>query len=413
MIVALITLFTPMPENVRGISALEYFLIKHRPKDVELTIFTINLNNIGDADMRRMEKELQADIRLIKPGRWARLINGSRLLSQLFRYLSPLRLLSLYAPDAKALREVDELHPDLVWEYPGEMFSAVNILKDYRHICSDVDCIGNSQLRSLLLPSSHRNVLKAFSMVYFAHKSLSYEMSVKEHTDVLHHFVGIDDLHLMHSFAPQRKAFFVRHPHYKIVANPAIDFGGKKIRLLLAGSNDMYMQDGIEDLLCGMSLLDEAYRSRFTLTFLGKKWESVSMRFEALGYECNIVTWVDDYVESIAEYDVQLSPISYGSGTKGKVLDALANGLLVIGTPIALENIAVKDGESCVEYRDWSQLPHILRGLADNPAEYESIARAGIDAVRKYHSPQRTGEEFWTIAREFQQTGEYVPANNE
>jgi hypothetical protein len=45
----------------------------------------------------------------------------------------------------------------------------------------------------------------------------------------------------------------------------------------------------------------------------------------------NDLGFVDVYLDEIIKYDIQLTTISVGTGTKGKVLDALANGLMVMG----------------------------------------------------------------------------------
>ena len=49
------------------------------------------------------------------------------------------------------------------------------------------------------------------------------------------------------------------------------------------------------------------------------------------------IKFAPDYIEEICKHDIQVTPICIGTGTKGKVLDAIANGLLVIGSWYALE----------------------------------------------------------------------------
>lgn len=80
-----------------------------------------------------------------------------------------------------------------------------------------------------------------------------------------------------------------------------------------------------------------------------------------------------------------MNAIDVGAGTKGKVLDALANGLLAMGTPLALENIAVTPGESCVLFNQPSEAIAALRDIHANVPKYEAMARKGRDAVLKVH----------------------------
>ena len=67
------------------------------------------------------------------------------------------------------------------------------------------------------------------------------------------------------------------------------------------------------------------------------------------------------------------------------MLDALANGLLVIGTPYALENIAVKHGESCIEYRQPQEVIEVLLDVPHNISKYEAMAKEGRKQVQEKH----------------------------
>ena len=89
--------------------------------------------------------------------------------------------------------------------------------------------------------------------------------------------------------------------------------------------------------------------------------------------------------------------MSLGTGTKGKVLDGLANGLLLIGTRYALENIAVKDGESCIEYDDASEVVAVLKDIIEHRGKYEQMAEAGRDAVLLEHSKSKVAAEFFEL----------------
>ena len=96
-------------------------------------------------------------------------------------------------------------------------------------------------------------------------------------------------------------------------------------------------------------------------------------------------------------HDIQLTPIAIGTGTKGKVLDAIANGLLVIGTWYALENVAVEDGVSCICCDEAERLPQILEDIAAEPARYERMALAGREAVLREHGREKVAKEFFGL----------------
>ena len=142
-----------------------------------------------------------------------------------------------------------------------------------------------------------------------------------------------------------------------------------------------------------MTQLQCAYK----LTFLGKGWEQHVKALNTLGYEVDHIKFAPDYIEEVCKHDIQLTPIAIGTGTKGKVLDALANGLLVVGTPYALENIAVENGVSCVEYHSNEEL---LAALTDIPLyveKYEQMAGKGRKAVFVEHGRKRISEQLMDL----------------
>ena len=135
----------------------------------------------------------------------------------------------------------------------------------------------------------------------------------------------------------------------------------------------------------------------YEITFLGRGWESMVTRLKDAGYDVVQITFARDYIEEIRKYDVQLTPIAIGTGTKGKVLDALANGLLVIGTPFALENIAVESGVSCVEYHSINELLSILVDIPHNVQKYEQMAEKGREAIFVEHGRRHISQQLMAL----------------
>ena len=115
-------------------------------------------------------------------------------------------------------------------------------------------------------------------------------------------------------------------------------------------------------------------------------------RLRCAGWQSCLITFAEDYAEELCRHDVQITPISIGTGTKGKVLDAITNGLLVIGTPFALENIAVRHGQECLQYERASEVPSMLRDIAGNRSRYEAMAEAGREAVLREHNRARASQ---------------------
>ena len=146
-----------------------------------------------------------------------------------------------------------------------------------------------------------------------------------------------------------------------------------------------------------MSYYHNYLKEHYSITFLGKGWEKHVETLRGAGYEVEHIRFAPDYIEEICKYDIQITPISIGTGTKGKVLDALANGLLVIGTKYAMENIAVKNGESCIEYDDAKEVIGILKDIPYDIQKYEKIAEEGRRCVLEYHNREKIARELFSL----------------
>lgn len=126
-------------------------------------------------------------------------------------------------------------------------------------------------------------------------------------------------------------------------------------------------------------------KNRYAVTFLGKGWETWAERLANAGWTCQHIAFAPDYIEELQRHDIQVNAIDVGTGTKGKVLDAIANGLLEMGSPFALENIDVTDGDSCVLFHDADEAVARLRDIAANVSRYEAMAAKGRSRVLATH----------------------------
>ena len=133
---------------------------------------------------------------------------------------------------------------------------------------------------------------------------------------------------------------------------------------------------------------------------MGKGWNVKVDELRKSGIKVQLIEFVPNYIEEIIKYDIQINPLSVGTGTKGKVLDAIANGLLVIGTPYALENIAVKNQESCIEYSDANEIIEILKDIPMRKDFYENIALNGRNSVLKFHNRKLIAEQLFGFMKE-------------
>ena len=208
--------------------------------------------------------------------------------------------------------------------------------------------------------------------------------------------VGEADANFLKRVNPDIQAEFLRHPHYEISTSKEIKFH-TPIRLLIAGQNNFYMQQGVEEWIPEMINACSELKAHYAITFLGRGWEQAVQKLSRAGYTVTHIPFAPNYTEEVQRHDIQLTPITVGTGTKGKVLDALANGLLVIGTEYALENIAVKNGVSCLQYETPQEVTVLLKDVVDNVPTYEQIAATGRHCVLQHHSRRTIAKDFFSL----------------
>ena len=399
MKVVFITPVTPYKENMGGPSGHPYHLMIERPEGIDITIYSYNNNHLSDEVIHDVEQELRVDIKLLSQPKWWLMI--------LKLHLTFIRLFLKYPInyyirlDRSIVEEIKSQKPDLVWGYCQEFSGILKQFKDYRRLHTVPDCYSLHFYRRLGRRLTLSNIKEYWRVVTNYIKHYRMERDFDDSKNIFYHLVGEEDKNFLLEINPNINAHFVRHPLYKGSDNEKSTikkFHQPKIKLLIAGRYDLYSIQAADELLenfknSRIQELEEYY----VFTFLGKGWDRHVEAMKEAGYEVEHIKFAPDYIEEICKHDIQITPISIGTGTKGKVLDALANGLLVIGTPFAMENIAVKNGVSCIEYRQPKEVIEVLMDIPDNREKYERMADAGRQAVLTLHDRAKISKEIFNL----------------
>jgi glycosyltransferase involved in cell wall biosynthesis len=102
---------------------------------------------------------------------------------------------------------------------------------------------------------------------------------------------------------------------------------------------------------------------------------------------------VADIRPFVARSAVFVCPIRDGGGTRLKVLDALAQRIPLIATPLAVEGIDVRDGDQAVLAETGPTFAAGIKRLFENPAAGQMMADRGREFVEREFSWQRVGRE--------------------
>lgn len=394
MKVVVVTGLTPTPENKGGISALIYSTIYFRPREVETKIYTFNINHISNKEIANLGEQLRSEIKVIPiPSKFIKYSKNEWLTryDKFFRW-NPLKNDLINKQFVETLKKET---CDFILLYPFYMSSLANLISEQRFVISGPDCETFNRSRRLSNPFRlHTRKTMIDDFIYLQKNKSIEELWGKNNIRV--HYVGMSDYKFYRDAIGHSNAHFLLHPYVKY-KEKRIDFSHEKLKVIIPGGYDMYYNTDVDKMLPALIANKEKLQETFEFTFLGKHWYPIDERLKAAGFKAEFKTWVEDYAEELVQHDIEITPISFGTGTKGKVLDAMVNGLLVVGSGYALENICVRDMESCVRYRDASHIASILISIANNREKYQAIAEKGRQQVMKYHNPERISKRFFEI----------------
>lgn len=380
--ITLISLSTPTFNNVRAASALPYHLIcgakKIGVRDFE--VYSFNINNIADEEIKGVEQDLGIKIFLFKCPYWIKWLITMRL--SFLRVLLRYPLYCYCKIPSTIVQKINYSNSDVIWIYGEELMNLVKYFPTKENIVTMPDCESLYYYRMLRQPWNSiklQHVIK-YSFAYWQYRNMERTF-YKDNT--MYHFVGKADADFFKSVNIHSKTLFLRHPLYAYNTNKAISFHQPMIKLLFTGRYDFYCQHRSDEFLSALEKSNLA--PYYELTFLGKGWENWNDKLINVGYKSHHIAYVPNYIKEIQKHDIQVNAIDVGTGTKGKVLDGIANGLLIIGTPYALENISVCHDKSCIMLSNGIQFVQTLKEIKNNVSFYEGVAKNGRAEVLKNH----------------------------
>ena len=395
--IALITLHTPTPTNFHGASALPFHLIAFRPENVDMEVWSFNLNGCGIKQIDETAKKLGVKIHVLENPAWYRLLTHA-----LIRLFLPKPVLSYLKLQDKTQKEIydylNSANDSGIWIYGEDIAGLARNFNGISRVVTTPDCEAMYYHRVLAMEDIplRKRLIARYALMY--HRYAKMASCYPADSKITYHLVGEEDKRFLQKLNPRLKTVFIHHPHYDVSLLPRVKVrADEKIRLLIAGRYDFTMSQAVNHAMSAILSLPGFVKNRYHITFLGRGWERCHANLVQNGFSAEHKGYVDDYAAEVSSHHIQLTPIAVGTGTKGKVLDAFANGLMVIGTPLALENIAVKNGEECIEYSSHEELTSWLEKLAADPALIVDIASKGTQAVLSHHSRKKIAKEFFDL----------------
>lgn len=389
--------FQPAKDNLKAPTALPYQILKYAPENVEIDLYYFPLWY----ETEKSQETLLEEINLLRLKKIYELQRPNRLIQKYINWRNRKQDLpsgvTLFPIEQQAINQINASKPDVIWLYPHWLINWITYLKSKKIVVSGMDC---SVLHSerMIRYGKWTTVDEVTSEVHNLRQNINLEKWLGK-KPVKVHMVGIEDV-TKYNFISGRtdQAYFVPHPHYDYVPlqSKLTQTQGKITVLFSGGGQTVYAGTHLEQIIKSLIDASEILAARFQFLFIGNDYEGFQQKLISYGYSAKHFTWVDNYSKVISEAQIQIFPIAVGSGTKGKVLNALATGLLGIGSKFAFENISVQPGEDCIMYTEPEEVPTYLIKILNNISIYEKMAYSACIKVRTNHSPEKTSEIFWS-----------------
>jgi glycosyltransferase involved in cell wall biosynthesis len=109
--------------------------------------------------------------------------------------------------------------------------------------------------------------------------------------------------------------------------------------------------------------------------------------------------WVEDYVQALDTADVAIFLDSAGAGIKTRVIQALAAGKPVVGSPIALEGLAVTHGLNAYICKSSDEATEVVLRLLEDAGLRARVGRAARELICQHYTRETTGRQWEALYR--------------
>jgi hypothetical protein len=165
---------------------------------------------------------------------------------------------------------------------------------------------------------------------------------------------------------------------------------GTPVFVFLGGLDFAPNRDGLTWFLANFRDEVLAAMPDFRLLIVGRGSARPLPEATAWGEHVQTLGWVDDLDEVLGSCAALLSPLRIGSGTKIKVLEALARGLPVVATRAGVLGLTVDRTDGCLVAQSPEDLVDLLVQAAD-PMVNAELAAAARASWRRSYAPDVVG----------------------
>ena len=135
------------------------------------------------------------------------------------------------------------------------------------------------------------------------------------------------------------------------------------------------------------------------LWVVGKNPPSSIQQYSA-NPKIKITGTVPEILPYLQKATIALAPLNYGAGVQNKVLEAMACGIPVIASPLAVSALNVLNGREVLVANNPNNYADYILNLISNPQMGYQIGNAGREYVEREHSWKLIGQKLENIYHE-------------
>lgn len=406
MNILLISAFPPSRHNIGVPSALPYYLSKFKEAGTNIDLLYFegfeSKASIFDSELYQIYRKV------LKLKRTPKLIYYPLRIIQklrLFRKLSGASLHHLPSYDFIDFIKENEVY-DLVWIYPSNLILWSYFFSKSKILMTGPDCtvLFHKLVQSFYIEKNELDRIKNNSNIKKLNENYLLEKNWIKSKSLIH-VVGNDDKMTYESLLDNANVFFSPHPYSDFMnIEKTIDSRLEKLTILVSGDNNSIYIGSFWNEIVNQLIINKNLNKSYKFLLIGKNFEKTAKILQDNDFEVDYKIWVDSYENAISKAQIQIFPIVIGTGTKGKVLCAIATGLYCIGTQFAFENILLDNDLDCVSYIDRSSpqgVIEVLTAIMNDKVTHSDKARKASQTVKRNHSPEVTAELFWKYVNNF------------
>ncbi len=190
---------------------------------------------------------------------------------------------------------------------------------------------------------------------------------------------------LLRSLVPQARVEVLATVHD--IAGTGLPFAERNGLLFVGGFQHTPNIDAVEWLVGEIWPLVSAALPDVVLNIVGSRMpDALRAKCTAAGARVVVHGFVEDLEPLLFTSRLSLAPLRYGAGIKGKINEAMAHGLPVVATPLAVEGMHVADGESALVAANAQGFADAIARAHGDEALWSRLASGGLANVATHFS---------------------------